>query len=265
MRSSTSRLPTSWCSSARSQAARCSAAAAASCVERNGSSSWPGPRAFPRLPLTDVQRVIANAVLWARVDSRRRWTPRHASSRRQAGPEAGMTSFRFAVVGAGRSRGSGFRSSGIARMWTWSRGRRRLRGRACSGRARRSVRAVLRHAGESSRSNIAHVVVNLTPPARHRPVVETRSTSMPRLRREADRDDARGRAGAVRAAERAGRTCAVMQHRRFEHGRTLRDGLAAGRIGSVTTFACDFLRRRISRLPGGNGEPAPPRHGHPPV
>ena len=34
-----------------------------------------------------------------------------------------------------------------------------------------------------------------------------------------------------------------MQNRRFEHGiRTLRDGLAAGRIGSVTTLACDFFK-----------------------
>ena len=34
-----------------------------------------------------------------------------------------------------------------------------------------------------------------------------------------------------------------MQNRRFEHGiRTLRDGLAAGRIGSVTMLACDFFK-----------------------
>src|SRR4029078_10982047 len=47
----------------------------------------------------------------------------------------------------------------------------------------------------------------------------------------------------VHAAERAGRTYAVMQNRRFEHGiRTLRDGLAAGRIRSVTTLACDFFK-----------------------
>ena len=47
----------------------------------------------------------------------------------------------------------------------------------------------------------------------------------------------------VRAAKEAGRTYAVMQNRRFEHGiRTLRDGLAAGRIGSVTTLACDFFK-----------------------
>ncbi len=34
-----------------------------------------------------------------------------------------------------------------------------------------------------------------------------------------------------------------MQNRRFEHGiRTLGDGLAAGRIGSVTMLACDFFK-----------------------
>ena len=34
-----------------------------------------------------------------------------------------------------------------------------------------------------------------------------------------------------------------MQNRRFEHGiRTLRDGLVAGRIGSVTMLACDFFK-----------------------
>jgi predicted dehydrogenase len=46
----------------------------------------------------------------------------------------------------------------------------------------------------------------------------------------------------VAAAERAERTYAVMQNRRFEHGiRTLRDGIAGGRIGLPTFLSCDFF------------------------
>ncbi len=88
------------------------------------------------------------------------------------------------------------------------------------------------------------VVVNLTPPEWHRPVVETALGLGCHVFGEkpiaTTLEDAQA---LVRAAERAGRTYAVMQNRRFEHGiRTLRDGLAAGRIGSVTTLACDFFK-----------------------
>jgi predicted dehydrogenase len=87
-------------------------------------------------------------------------------------------------------------------------------------------------------------VVNLTPPERHRAVVETALELGCHVLGEkpiaTTLDDARA---LVRAAEHAGRTYAVMQNRRFEHGiRTLRDGLAAGRIGAMTMLACDFFK-----------------------
>jgi predicted dehydrogenase len=88
------------------------------------------------------------------------------------------------------------------------------------------------------------VVVNLTPPEWHRPVVEAALGLGCHVLGEkpiaTTLEDAQA---LVRAAEGAGRTYAVMQNRRFEHGiRTLREGLAAGRIGSVTTLACDFFK-----------------------
>jgi len=88
------------------------------------------------------------------------------------------------------------------------------------------------------------VVVNLTPPEWHRPVVEAALGLGCHVLGEkpiaTTLEDAQE---LVRAAEQAGRTYAVMQNRRFEHGiRTLRDGLAAGRIGSMTTLACDFFK-----------------------
>jgi predicted dehydrogenase len=87
------------------------------------------------------------------------------------------------------------------------------------------------------------VVVSLTPPDVHRAVAEVALaagchvvTEKPLATTLAD-----GRA-IVAAAERAARTCAVMQNRRFEHGiRTTRDGIAEGRIGPITTVCCDFL------------------------
>ncbi len=46
----------------------------------------------------------------------------------------------------------------------------------------------------------------------------------------------------VSAARGAGRWLSVMQNRRFEHGvRTLRDGIADGRIGRPAMLACDLL------------------------
>jgi predicted dehydrogenase len=88
------------------------------------------------------------------------------------------------------------------------------------------------------------VVVNLTPPEWHRPVVETALGLGCHVLGEkpiaTTLEDAQA---LVRAADAAGRTYAVMQNRRFEPGiRTLRDGLAAGRIGAVTMLACDFFK-----------------------
>ena len=88
------------------------------------------------------------------------------------------------------------------------------------------------------------VVVNLTPPESHRPVVEAALALGCHVLGEkpiaTTIEDAQA---LVRAADEAGRTYAVMQNRRFEHGiRTLREGLAAGRIGSVTMLACDFFK-----------------------
>jgi predicted dehydrogenase len=88
------------------------------------------------------------------------------------------------------------------------------------------------------------VVVNLTPPEWHRSVVETAlGLGCHVLGEKPVATTLEAAHALVRAAEDAGRTYAVMQNRRFEHGiRTLRDGLAAGRIGSVTTLACDFFK-----------------------
>jgi predicted dehydrogenase len=88
------------------------------------------------------------------------------------------------------------------------------------------------------------VVVNLTPPEWHRPVVETAlGLGCHVLGEKPIATTLQDAQALVRAAEKAGRTYAVMQNRRFEHGiRTLRDGLAAGRIGSVTMLACDFFK-----------------------
>jgi len=88
------------------------------------------------------------------------------------------------------------------------------------------------------------VVVNLTPPEWHRPIVETAlGLGCHVLGEKPIATTLEDAEALVRAAEGAGRTYAVMQNRRFEHGiRTLRDGLAAGRIGSVTMLACDFFK-----------------------
>jgi predicted dehydrogenase len=88
------------------------------------------------------------------------------------------------------------------------------------------------------------VVVNLTPPEWHRAIVETAlGLGCHVLGEKPIATTLKDAQALVRAAEAAGRTYAVMQNRRFEHGiRTLRDGLAAGRIGSVTMLACDFFK-----------------------
>ena len=63
---STSRRPTSSCSSARSRAARCSAAAAASAAGAGRIFYFsPGDQEYPVYHHPGVQRVLANAVLWA--------------------------------------------------------------------------------------------------------------------------------------------------------------------------------------------------------
>ena len=58
--------PTSWSSSARSPAARCSAAAAASAAARGRIFYFsPGDQDYPVYHHPDIRRVLANAVLWA--------------------------------------------------------------------------------------------------------------------------------------------------------------------------------------------------------
>jgi predicted dehydrogenase len=88
------------------------------------------------------------------------------------------------------------------------------------------------------------VVVNLTPPEAHRPVVEAAlGLGCHVLGEKPIAMTLQDAQALVRAADRAERTYAVMQNRRFEHGiRTLRHGLVAGRIGSVTMLACDFFK-----------------------
>ena len=156
-----------------------------------------------------------------------------------------MTSFRIAVVGAGS----------ISRFWLpILRDRADVDVVALADVDTEVARAAAERDGVSApifdtlekavEATSPDVVVNLTPPARHRPVVETALDLGCHVFGEkpiaTTLEDAQA---LVRAAERAGRTYAVMQNRRFEHGiRTLRDGLAAGRIGSVTTLACDFFK-----------------------
>lgn len=87
------------------------------------------------------------------------------------------------------------------------------------------------------------VVVNLTPPQLHRAVGEAALGAGCHVLSEKPLaptiQDARA---LVDAAERARRSYAVMQNRRFEVGiRVARNGIAAGRIGKVTITACDFL------------------------
>ena len=156
-----------------------------------------------------------------------------------------MTTFRIAVVGLGS----------ISQFWLPL-----LRDRpdvdvvalvevdvevARAAAARDGVSAPIFRTMESAvEATAPDVVVNLTPPEAHRPVVEAALGLGCHVLGEkpiaTTLEDAQA---LVRAADRAGRTYAVMQNRRFEHGiRTLRDGLAAGRIGSVTTLACDFFK-----------------------
>jgi len=97
---------------------------------------------------------------------------------------------------------------------------------------------------EAVESTAPDVVVNLTPPEWHRPVVEAAlGLGCHVLGEKPIATTLEDAEALVRAAEEAGRTYAVMQNRRFEHGiRTLRDGLVARRIGSVTLLACDFFK-----------------------
>jgi predicted dehydrogenase len=103
---------------------------------------------------------------------------------------------------------------------------------------------VFRELAPAVQATAANVVVNLTPPEAHRPVVEAALELGCHVLGEkpiaTTLDDAYA---LVVAAAAAGRTYAVMQNRRFEHGiRTLRDGLADDRIGRPTILACDFFR-----------------------
>jgi predicted dehydrogenase len=87
------------------------------------------------------------------------------------------------------------------------------------------------------------VVVNLTPPAAHRSVVETALGLGCHVLGEKPIATSLADAHALIAAARsAGRTYAVMQNRRFEPGvRTLRAAIAADRIGRPTILSCDLF------------------------
>jgi predicted dehydrogenase len=87
------------------------------------------------------------------------------------------------------------------------------------------------------------VVVNLTPPAAHRHVVEAALGLGCHVLGEKPIATTLADAHAlVDAARRADRTYAVMQNRRFERGvRTLRDAIAADRIGRPTIVSCDLF------------------------
>jgi predicted dehydrogenase len=92
-------------------------------------------------------------------------------------------------------------------------------------------------------STAPEVVVNLTPPAIHRQIVEAAFALGCHVLSEKPLamtlDDAQA---LVTAARRAGRWLSVMQNRRFDHGvRTMRDGIAEGRIGRPSMLACDLL------------------------
>jgi trehalose utilization protein len=79
---STSRPPTSSCSSRRSRAGRCSAAAAASTAGRGRIFYFsPGDQEYPIYHHPDVRRVIANGVRWARPPPGRQG---HAAPSREA-------------------------------------------------------------------------------------------------------------------------------------------------------------------------------------
>jgi predicted dehydrogenase len=87
------------------------------------------------------------------------------------------------------------------------------------------------------------VVVNLTPPAAHRAVVETALDLGCHVLGEKPIATTLADAHAlVDAARRADRTYAVMQNRRFERGvRTLRSAIVADRIGRPTMLSCDLF------------------------
>src|SRR5581483_4578441 len=103
---------------------------------------------------------------------------------------------------------------------------------------------IFRDLETAAQATAPDVVVNLTPPESHRPVVETALGLGCHVLGEkpiaTTLEDAQA---LIRAATAADRIYAVMQNRRFEHGiRTLRVGLGEGRIGSVTMLACDFFK-----------------------
>src|SRR3954447_19804290 len=87
------------------------------------------------------------------------------------------------------------------------------------------------------------VVVNLTPPNIHRQIVEAALALGCHVLTEKPLATSLEDAQALVAAARgAGRWLSVMQNRRFDHGvRTLRDGIADGRIGRPAMLACDLL------------------------
>jgi predicted dehydrogenase len=89
----------------------------------------------------------------------------------------------------------------------------------------------------------ANLVVNLTPPPLHRPVVETALRAGCDVLGEKPLATSMQEAWElVEIARETGRTYAVMQNRRFAPGiRTLRRGIEEGLIGEVTMLAADLF------------------------
>jgi predicted dehydrogenase len=153
-----------------------------------------------------------------------------------------VTRFRVAIVGAGAISGAWFpglrERTDVVAVADVDEGRARalVEREALAAPTFRTFEAALD-------ATEPEVVVNLTPPAAHRPVAEEALARGCHVLGEkpiaTTMDDAHA---LIAAAEQAGRTYAVMQNRRFEHGvRTLRDGIAEGRIGKPTMLSCDLF------------------------
>src|SRR5581483_1733054 len=173
---------------------------------------------------------------------------RHVDVRRVAERlvrRAAMMAFRVAVVGTGRMSGSWLpllRDRPDVEVVAFA--------ELDSAAARTAAEShglsapIFRDLETAAQATAPDVVVNLTPPESHRPVVETALGLGCHVLGEkpiaTTLEDAQA---LIRAATAADRIYAVMQNRRFEHGiRTLRVGLGEGRIGSVTMLACDFFK-----------------------
>jgi predicted dehydrogenase len=156
-----------------------------------------------------------------------------------------LTSFRVAVVGTGS----------VSALWLPSLCDRQdvevvalvdvdVAAARAAGELHGIAAPVFRELEDAVRATAPDVIVNLTPPEWHRPIVEAAlGLGCHVLGEKPIATTLEDAYALVRAAEDAGRTYAVMQNRRFEPGiRTLRDGVAAGRIGRTTLVACDFFK-----------------------